>query len=97
MPRNPVKEEGVSKMNDEIKLDNCPFCSGEAMAIIASPTWMVKKYRGRYAAVGCTECGAQTSFFDADNHTGSPILNEINEKAAIKKAAEAWNRRAQHG
>lgn len=84
-------------MNDEIKLEYCPFCGGEARCIIASPTWMVSKFRGRYAAVGCTECGAQTPLFDADNHTGSPILNEAHEKAAFKKAAEAWNRRAQHG
>lgn len=78
---------------DEIFLENCPFCGGEARGMIASPAWMVSKFRGRYAAVGCTECGAQTSFFDADNHTGSPILNKANEKAALKKAAEAWNRR----
>ena len=82
---------------DEVKMEPCPFCGGEAIGIIASPKWMVSKFRGRYAAVGCTECGAQTSFFDADNHTGSPILNEAHEKAALKKAAEAWNRRSQNG
>lgn len=46
----------------------------------------------------CPFCGSEnvaTAF--ANNRTGSPIFNTANEKAAVNRAVEAWNRRCSDG
>lgn len=79
-------------------LENCPFCgSSNTIVGLVHPKWMLKKYHNRYVAAGCRDCGASTAPILARNHTGSPLMNEANLKAAIEKAAENWNRRSDNG
>lgn len=75
-------------------LKPCPCCGGKAKVSTVRPFIMIKKYHNRYVTAGCTQCGLCTSLFYADNKTGSPLRNAAHEEEAMRKAADAWNRRA---
>ncbi len=78
-----------------MELKPCPFCGSNSVTVrFVYPPWMYKNLRGRYVAAGCLECGASTKLFCGDFKTGSPLLNETDEKKAKEEAVEAWNRRA---
>ena len=74
-------------------LKSCPFCGGKAKVVKPISTWMLKKYHGRYVCVVCESCNVSTPLFNANNHTGSPLINKAHEESAIKKAIETWNTR----
>ena len=81
---------------DMTELKPCPFCGSNRVFVgFVRPYFMLKKYHDRYVAAGCLDCKASTVMFQARNKTRSPILNEYGEEEAIRKAVEAWNRRAE--
>ena len=79
------------------ELKPCPFCGGEAVVKWAHPFFMLKKFHNRYVFAGCVKCNCATPMFNANNHTRSPIFNDVNTERAKDKAIEAWNRRAEDG
>lgn len=80
------------------RLKPCPFCGSENTEVrIAHPYFMLQRYKNKYVFAGCLDCGAVTKAFKRDNNTGSPLLNEANDRFAFNEAACAWNRRVNDG
>jgi Lar family restriction alleviation protein len=79
------------------ELKPCPFCGGESAVAFASPWFMLKRLHNRYVFAGCRKCGCTTQLYNANNHTRSPILNDVHTQQAKERAIEAWNRRAEDG
>ena len=82
--------------NKEIELKPCPFCGGKAEVRFVSKELphILKKYHNRFVFAGCRKCGIVTAIYNAFNKTRSPLKNGANTQRAIKRAIEAWNRRA---
>lgn len=78
-----------------IELKPCPFCGGDAIFVLVTSPYILKRYRGKYVIAGCKGCKISTQMYFANNKRRSPILNEIGVENAKKKAAEDWNRRAE--
>ena len=77
------------------ELKPCPFCGSNSVTVqFVSPPYFLEKFRGRYIAAGCNDCGAATRLFCGNFRTGSKIPNERDERTAKENAIEAWNRRA---
>ena len=80
--------------NDFPKLRECPFCGGNAELRVQEV-----KYGVCGAWVYCTKCKAKTNYMNTHKtvlHKGSlstPLTPESRANG-IKKAVEAWNRRA---
>ena len=78
-------------MNDEIKLEHCPFCGGEAET--ASGVDVIPAYGENGAYVGCED-------IIYNEQTGCPTCNiwfYIEEDEPEGITIERWNRRTQHG
>lgn len=85
-------------MMSEIKLRECPFCSGKAHISSRQYKFLGQSDFGwkliRYAFYGiCNKCKATGSKVFGDVHCGQPCQERIERKQFYEQAAEAWNRR----
>lgn len=69
-------------------LERCPFCGGKAELRVADHAFREDM---KIAKVVCLQCNAGANSFIAGKEFFSGITITIDE--AIKKAANAWNRR----
>ena len=82
---------------DEIKLKPCPFCGGEAEYFIVE-NCSCGTARGWKFGIHCTKCMVSLPMRDfmltMDLYSNGELVAKKDER---QKAADMWNRRADHG
>ncbi len=81
---------------DEIKLKPCPFCGGEAVYIIDKNYIRFTEHTWQFG-IKCTNCMVELPVRDfivtVDMNSNGEIVFTKDER---EKAADMWNRRAEH-